>query len=43
MNDPQIILESVKGIWAIMAVFATGLVSWIGFAIKERHYNEAYN
>ena len=37
MNDPQIILESVKGIWAILGIFATGLVSWVGFAIKERH------
>lgn len=37
MNDPQILIESIKGIWAILAVFATGLVSWIGFAIKERH------
>lgn len=37
MNDPQVILESVKGIWAILGIFATGLVSWIGFAIKERH------
>ena len=37
MNDPQIILESVKGIWAILGIFATGLVSWAGFAIKERY------
>lgn len=36
MDNPQIILESIKGIWAILAVFATGIVSWIGWSIKEK-------
>ena len=36
MNDPQILIESIKGLWAILGVFATGLCTWIGFAIKER-------
>lgn len=36
MNDPQILVESIKGLWAVIGVFATGLCTWIGFAIKER-------
>ena len=28
-------VETIKGIWAVVAIFATGLVTWIGYLVKE--------
>lgn len=36
MDNPQIWLESVKGLWAIAAIIFTGVVSWIGSALNAR-------
>lgn len=36
MDNPQFWLESIKGIWAVVAVVTTAVCSWIGFLIKER-------
>lgn len=36
MDDPQVWIESVKGIWSILAIVFTGVITWIGWSIKER-------
>lgn len=28
-------LESIKGLWTILGIVATGIVSWIGYSIKD--------
>ena len=36
MDNPQIWLESVKGIWSILAIIFTGVITWVGWSIRER-------
>ena len=33
--DTQVLVESIKGLWSVIAIVATGAVTGIGFLVKE--------
>lgn len=35
MDNSAFALESIKGLWTVIGIFATGIVTWIGYSIKD--------